>query len=660
MKCFRILNWVPCFLVWLSLTIHIQLYSQDWMSILANDRQVVIDLTAKINPKETYVLEGRQAGIYQVLGAYQRPGSYQEFAQRYQYFVETFPDMIFNVKQEGVLKGIWEDNSNASQWEDLGAMNDRLLTAAFGFTLIVNRQLISSVDSLRLRLKREVLSTMPLHIPSINDQACAPILRFLKANEDHPFASWQCDFQNDILGFKVFRSIEFMNQWEVINADRSISIDADTMIFIMQDTTMSLPGLYHYAIRCIDLAGNEGPLSDLVRLPKFNGVDIPSAVVEAKGNKEDRLIKLTWEIDQSWRVTSIDILRRRMDWDEFEHLATVGAEVRQFDDPVDDVREVYIYQLVLNDIALDHPIKTIPVFSLSTVEEPAFANVVLDFESDSTGAKLFIKVEEHLYLQGMYLVRGFDEYTPFEIVSDFIPFTGDSLIVWKDADQRLEGDKLYGYSLLLVSDGFVQSPISDTVFIYNLRNINIPEPIITRARLFNGNGHIFWDISMFEETKVDSFIIYRCSGDKFDLNTATSTKVSVDQSLWPLQETDEGHTYAIQAVHWSGKKGPISRAVTIRAFKDSPEPPIGLYMIKNTPYPHFGWPEMKDKRIKQLGIYRSTQEEGATLIATVETSRVEYEDTSALTDKTYFYWILPISHDNLPIEPSDKLLISYE
>ena len=661
MKARKLRAWIKVIFLGSLMQLYTTAYSQDWLSILSNDKYVFLDIKGKMNPKDTYVLEFGNNGAYQVLGAYQRPSSYKEFVDRYQFFTNTFPENALNTKQDNFLQGFWESTSGATQWEELEAMKDRLITAAMGFTLIINRQALSSTDSLRLRLRQEVITTIPFTIPNINDQSCKPVLRFFRTDEEAPFASWQCELQNDIFGFKVYRSVEFMNQWEQIDADRSISIDADTMIFIMRDTSTSLPGLYHYAIRSVDPAGNVGLLSDLVRLPKFNHVATPSAIVEAKGNSENRTISLTWEVSQASRITSINILRKRNGWDDFELLATVGAEVRQYDDPVDDVREVYIYQLELTDIALDYPIKTIPVFSMSTVEEPAFANVALDFESDPLGSKLFIKVSEHLYLKGMYVVRGIDEDIPFEIVSDFISFKGDSITIWQDTDERLPGDKMYGYSLLLVSDGFVQSPITDTVYIYNLRNIAIPEPIITRSQFQNGSGHIFWDASVFEDYMVDSLIVYRFPENELDLNIATKVIVPVTQNLYPLKDSDQGYTFALQAFHWSGKKGPISRSVTIQSFNDQPVPPVGLYLINNRPYPHFGWPKILDSRISKLEIYRSsTQEDTSTLIGSVDSSQVEFIDNEAVSGDSYFYWILPVSYDNQPIEASDKLIISYE
>lgn len=645
----------------LLVTIISHQYANDLIKISTNSKHAIIDFHGALESGKSYRLEAKIGNDFQVMGHFQKPADLQSFTKKYQSLALGFPTLSIRNFSEKELKQLWEEKAHAVVLSDMEPFKDRVLLSAWGFSTLINRQQLSKVDHWRLMsMNGEVISVIPF---TEAKETIWPDVqpRGYDALNEASMASWHCPYQNDILGFKVYRSIEFTGAYEEVFLAKSLSIHQDTMIFIMRDTTSDKPGLYQYRITLMDIAGNESPASLSIRLPNLQNVPYPEVFVYATGVDSIRAIKVDWRISNPERIRTVELQRRFSGEDEFSHLANFSPQDSTYLDFVSEVGQNYNYRVVLHDLILPQPIYSIPVFSVSLQKEAAFANIRMEQADSSAAPEIRIHIDESLHLRGFYVFHG-KNYQPSEMnqVSDFIPYSGESPIIWKDTSSYGQSMGVHAYTLTLVSDGYVQTPSNDTVFITRMDKPDLPEPIIFMMQIDeNQEGRIAWHLHPFEKTAVSHFNVFKVS----ETNNERILVQAVNGQLNYLNipEADPGDFYQVQAIHWMGAEGPLSSPVQLQETNNPIRGPQALWLrIENT-NPVICWVPNADSRIQQFEVYRQQDDQAhPEKLATLDASESQYTDKSLSSRGGLSYWVVPILKNGSKANSSEILYISHE
>jgi hypothetical protein len=636
-------------------------YANDLIKISVNEHHAIIDFHGSLETGSGFRLEAMIGNDFQVIGHFQKPANLQSFTKKYQSLALGFPSLAIHKWSEKELGKLWEEKAHAVVLSDMEPFKDRVLLSAWGFTTLINKAQLSNVKHWRLmNMNGEVLSSMPtIAIQEVVWPAVKP--RGYEALEEASMASWQCPYQGDILGFKVYRSIEFAGAYEEVPVAKSLSVDQDTMIFIMRDTTSDRPGLYQYRITLLDIAGNESPPSYSFRLPNLQKVPYPEAYVYATGLDSIRAIRVDWRISNPERIRTVELQRRFSKEDEFTQIAILSPKDSTYLDFVPKVRDNYNYRIVLHDLILTQPIYSIPVFSVSLQEEAAFANIRMEQVDSNTTPTIRIAIDEEMYLQGFYIFHG-KNYEPSDMnqVSDFIPYTGESPIIWKDTSSYGQSMGVHAYTLTLVSDGFVKTPLKDTIFITRMDKPELPEPIIFRMQLDEKQtGTIAWHLKPYEKAQVRHFNVFKVSGTKKE-RTLIQT-VDAQLNYLKIPKADPGVFYQVQAVHWMGAEGPLSSPVQLQEISNPVRGPEALWLKIEKSNPVICWVPTTDHRIKQFEVYRMLDnQKKSEKIATLTANESTYTDKTQISRGGLSYWVVPVLMNGTKSNASEILYISHE
>lgn len=636
-------------------------YANDLIKISANANHAIIDFQGALESGISYRLEAKVGNDFQVMGHFKKPSDLQSFIKKYQSLAAGFPALSMNTWSEKELTQLWKEKAHAVVLSDLEPFRDRVLLSAWGFTALVNKQQLSKVEHWRLTsMTGEIISIIPF---AETRETVWPDIqpRGYDALEEAPMASWQCPYQGDILGFKVYRSVEFAGTYEEVLLAKSLSINQDTMIFIMRDTTSDKPGLYQYRITLMDIAGNESPASMSIRLPNLQKVPFPEVYVYATGLDSIRAIRVDWRISNPERIRTVELQRRFSKDDEFTQIANLSPLDSTYLDFVPEVRDNYNYRIVLHDLILPQPIYSIPVFSVSLQEEAAFANIRMEQVDSNTSPSIKITIDESLYLRGFYIFHG-NNYAPAQMnqVSDFIPYTGESPIFWKDTSTYGQSMGVHAYTLTLVSDGYVKSPLNDTIFITRMDKPDLPEPIVFMMHIEeNQTGRIAWHLKPFEKTQVSHFNVFKVDESKNDRILVQT--VDGQLNYLNIPEANPGDFYQVQAIHWMGAEGPLSSPVQLQEISNPIRGPQALWLkIENT-HPVICWVPNTDERIKQYEIYRQEDDQPhPEKLATLDTSESSFTDKTLNSRGGLSYWVVPILKNGSKANSSEILYISHE
>ena len=635
--------------------------ANDLIKVSVNTRHAIIDFHGALESGKGYRLEAKIGNEFQVIGHFQKPADLQSFTKKYQSLALGFPALSIHTLSEKELGQLWEEKAHATVLSDMEPFKDRVLLSAWGFSTLINRQQLSNVEHWRLMsLNGEVISIIPFTAAKeTNWPDIQP--RGYDALEEAPMASWQCPYQGDILGFKLYRSVEFAGVYEEVSVAKSLSINQDTMIFIMRDTTSDKPGLYQYRITLLDIAGNESPASMSIRLPNLQKVPFPEVYVYATGLDSIRAIRVDWRISNPERIRTVELQRRFSKEDEFIQIANLSPQDTTYLDFVAEVRDNYNYRIVLHDLILPQPIYSIPVFSVSLQEEAAFANIRMEQVDSNTTPSIRFSIDEAMYLRGFYIFQG-KNYEPAEMnqVSHFIPYTGESTIVWKDTSAYGQSMGVHAYTLTLVSDGFVKKPLNDTIFITRMDKPDLPEPIIFMMHIDEDQtGKIAWHLKPYEKTQVSHFNVFKVSETKNERILVQT--VEGELNYLNIPEADPGDLYQVQAVHWMGAEGPLSSPIQLQEISNPIRGPQALWLkIENT-HPVICWVPNADARIQQFEVYRQQDDQAhPEKIATLDAGESTYTDKTLSSRGGLSYWVVPILRNGFKANTSEILYISHE
>jgi fibronectin type 3 domain-containing protein len=273
---------------------------------------------------------------------------------------------------------------------------------------------------------------------------------------------WEVGTEEDLNGYRVF----YANSADYEFTQKTVSV-SEYNFFIDSIEIKTLTEEIYYKVQAVDMRHNRGEFSEVLKLQKPDILPPTTPVFRQPQVSADSII-LTWIPSVSDDVVSHFLYRKKhKSEDEWEILATLGAEDTLFVDLTADTEQLYEYTLraqddadLFSDYAFVHKArkwfdgKIVAIQNLEiTYDTTESKRILLAWEFEKPTDEL-LKNEEYRF----YLYRSWG-YAPLERYKQLDNTKRDYI------DTKIRKPGKYNYAVKVVFKNGKTSPLSEMVFV---------------------------------------------------------------------------------------------------------------------------------------------------------------------------------------------------
>jgi fibronectin type 3 domain-containing protein len=435
----------------------------------------------------------------------------------------------------------------------------------------------------------------------------------------------------------------------------------DTTYYVIQDTLPPLDTsdeLMQYFITPVDSNGNAGESSEIALISGFRSERTRFTSTKARRLETESGIILNWELNNINDFKYINIYRSVFPNKNFELVSTVSNTEISFADRETAVDLVYYYQLEAVPVTNNKSITSNVIFSAAFNPQPPVSPYIISSNPLRGGAILTIHVTDE-EAAGVRIYRDDGINPTMILISDLIPKTDTSLIVFYDTLSLLSGRRTYTYAAKTESTSFVESDFSNKVYV---RPIIIDPPDFPRTiEAFEEVGlvKLFWEDVEARDVGLAGYIISRTDGTS-KLKEFTSL-VPENQLLNVNSFTDSTalpgkvYSYVVQTIDIDGNISLAGAVTTIALQADVPVAPFGLIAFQTENGIRLEWSQSIYEGIASVNLYRYQSGFEAQLLSKLPWDAYEYLDETAVRGTRYFYYLTTTNKAGSESEPSDEI-----
>ena len=466
------------------------------------------------------------------------------------------------------------------------------------------------------------------------------------SDSDYPEITWQTSLTIDTTAFQVFRAGAGNKQFVEIHtihfADKAEG--NDTMVFTIFDTTLVEKGLYMYYIEAVS-KGNPVK-SETAYGHNYGMLPRPQlAYFKATPLTDRKAVRLHWKLNFNQTVSSMELFRSKNYDTGYIKITDLAPDMESYSDVVPMANEPWFYFMVIHDYFGNQiPGVRTPAFATFAEKPIRPQNISGNFNNDT--------LQLHWANTGKNII-GYRVYRSlnnkaFRLMGDMVQSLNEKE-AFTDAGPELKKAVNLGYYVRNVSDGFVESNSSDTLYFYLAGHEKLLPPndmdIVTDN---NGNIKLFWKPS--EEGFVQAFNLYLVNpnGDTLLLN---NTPIEQNYFVDTVYRTEGKYQYEIEGIGYGGK---VSAQKTRRAVhRYKPRIHVLLDLKKRKDGIEISWKKPLNKHITRLMLYKKTGNTKAVLKKSFSNQEdIDYLDTQVSRGNFYLYQLMA------KMENGDELLIN--
>ncbi|MCW5900306.1 MAG: fibronectin type III domain-containing protein [Flavobacteriales bacterium] len=419
-------------------------------------------------------------------------------------------------------------------------------------------------------------------------------------NEPTPEILWFLPGGSATAAFRVFQRRQYIGQEEV-RACRTLFHQRGDSLFVLMIDTLPLPeGVYEYRLLPIDDAGREGASSHWVTVSTLDMErrPYPHSIV-ARGDRQERAIRLAWRVARPQRARSVRILRA----DTYDGPYTLLAERGPLDtvllDPVHRVKEHLFYRVQVIDVFGPGAI-SVPVLALSDAEPLCLPPVLLSVKPGLDGVTLTWEPQGD-DIMGYVVQRTAAGEDRWRDVSGLL--FRDTITTWSDTS--VPADRLHVWRVVAIGLGEKRSGPSDFIFATRASHTAPPPPEdVVARRQDRAQVLISWRPPLVSDAIIAGYHVERTKSgdDRFTPITAKPVEPGegrfVDTTASPASAWD----YRVRSVSPSTITGGPSRIARVAAEATTSAPRL-LLAERTAKGVALRWPSMQ-RDVKALRVYR--------------------------------------------------------
>lgn len=435
----------------------------------------------------------------------------------------------------------------------------------------------------------------------------------------------------------------------------------DTTYYVIQDTLPpSNPSneILQYFITPIDSNGNAGESSEIALISGFRSEMTRFTSTKANKLETESGIILNWKLNNSNDFKFINIHRSAFPSKNFELISTVSNTEISFADRETAVDLVYYYQLEAVPVTNNKSIISNVIFSAAFNPQPPVAPYIISANPLRGGAALTIQVTDE-EAAGLRIYRDDGLNPTMILISDLIPKTDTSLIVFYDTLSFLSGRRTYTYAAKTESTSFVESDFSNKVYVRPI--ISDPPDFPRTIEVFEEVGlvKLFWEDVEARDIGLAGYLILRT--EETNKQNEFTSLLPENFMLYVNSYTDSTalpgkvYSYMVQTVDIDGNISPAGAVATIALQADVPVAPFGLIALQTENGIRLEWSQSIYDGIASVNLYRYQSGFEAQLVSKLSWDAYEYLDETAVRGNRYFYYLTTSNKSGLESEPSDEV-----
>ncbi len=501
-----------------------------------------------------------------------------------------------------------------------------------------------------------------------------PIKNTVKANLSKPkihrseivndavFLEWIVDEQKELSFFNVYRAFFGTLDFKKINVKKGYSNDKDGLHLIAIDDSAEKSSLYKYYIQPVDLYGNAGGVSEVIKIGKLQAESIIPIKSFNAEELSDYQIKLSWELDKSIITSNIKVMRSHNYDDGFVEVTNLPPRTSEFTDNLPEASENYYYYLVING-------GTGQEFRSAKISAMVKTNTdVLPAPQDVSGQSMTDGIEisweySEPYTRGFHVFRAAPEIGVFNQVSNLIPVNGKTTYSYKDLDENLKAGEMYRYIVRAENDAYTMGEFSDTISAFTKKRPKIVPPQKVHAVFRDSVVELVWKDMTKTSEYVLGYKVYRSEGENSPLQVMPNDSLKSYENYYNDADISyrQTYTYHITALDVFGQESDLSLPVSIaiNETKENLDVPNKPKVYKNSESITVSWDQMASKDISEIKIYRSEGSKEAIAIKTLSITERKYIDPSVKKGRLYYYKIAFISVSGKETNTSNEVPIYY-
>lgn len=436
----------------------------------------------------------------------------------------------------------------------------------------------------------------------------------------------------------------------------------DTTYYVLQDTMAPVihsPRVLQYFMAPHDTTGIAGRSSDIVLITaESQGVawfieNMATSLPDANG------IRLQWRYSEPPNILLYSIYRSEELDRGFELLANVAATETTYTDISTLPDKLYYYQIHAVPVTGNTPVQSNVVFSASYNPQPPVPPYVESGFPLEGGAVLYVQATDHEAL-GLRIYRD-DGLTPeLTLVSDLLPLNDSLYVIFYDTLSNLSGRKTYTYAAKTESTSFVESALSNKVYIRPRISEPPGAPLTLQAYEEDRQAMLFWEDMQLRDTGIAGYQVMR-SELLPDGGLSEPVLIHEDPFLRENSFTDKEllparvYTYRVYAIDIDGNRSKEAAMATIGTEKNLPIAPFALQAMAVEDGVYLTWATVIFSGIQSIKLYRYERGKSASLIASLPADAEDYMDEGAEQDTIYFYYLTTMNQEGLESAASEEV-----
>lgn len=610
---------------------------------------------------DSYTIERFEDKQWIKVAEIKSPGTWNEFKSRVDLYQKDFP--FSNLPSAQLLQKLWDKAFQAGTIDSMYMWSTspilRLATATAYYDKQAPRDKAVSyritVGSQKNK-KPQVFESNPAKWPVY---ASFDSVKLDEKNIEKKifYLKWKITGNNPAPNFKV----QYYDNKQLKTAEglRTIYKVKETTYYIYQDSIKQAFSDRQFFMVPIDYLGNIGNTSEITFVTSNAPQKRYFKTAKASTSKEMLGIRLSWRLNDSRSLRSIDIYRSSNFDKDFEKITSCPASDTVFTDLHVEPDKFYYYYLRANEMHGTEYVESSKFFDVG--KDPLKPNApTIDYAKKiPNGIELKITVND-INMAGVRVYRRKNYTDAFIPVSDLIRLKSGS-IVWADTSSSLTGNQSFVYVAKAENTSYSLSEYSAEV-VGSSGKTNAPREVMrVRAYAENKKVNLTWEDPAANDIAIRGYVVYRREkpdGKFKPVYAKDSISVSnmfVDSLIAP----DKTYEYGIRTVdHFGG----VSLKLAVTSIQTNPliiESPGDLNALSSNGKVVLGWSEIQNNDLLKIKVYRYQRGKKPEVIATLSIKETGYTDTNLKKGELYFYYLTSVNIDNKESAPSKEISIVF-
>ena len=457
---------------------------------------------------------------------------------------------------------------------------------------------------------------------------------------------------------RVYRQNKTGGEWMPVKVQTLRFNSADTAWVSITDTTVSESSLYRYKLVPLDYYGNPGEEATSTIVGIYNFVmQAPVFIdIKAKSAENEPGINVSWHIDNTSLVNSIQVFRSENYDKDYKQITEVSPTTSDYTDQTVLPNTKYFYYLKLTGPLGEKSVPSTRVFAISDDKSAPLPPKIFEAAGIPQGIQLKIGITES-DLSGIRIYRADVSKGNLYPISDLVKVK-DHIVTWKDTSHMLLAGQFYGYAAKSENASGVTSIYSDTVFVSPGKTTKPTKVIGLNGSYRDSYVQLYWLNMQHADQWVSGYLVYRKELPDGKEKLLTDSVIPADRNSFTDRTILQGKSYAysIESVDDYGNKSDRSEQVTIAAPLEIVPVPEGLAAFPVETGIRLTWNQAQMEGLKEYKIYRYVRGGKPSPVGTVKNDATpEFIDKLVKSGQLYFYYITSVSNDNRESKPTGEV-----